>query len=274
MEKLNENNLSREALLQLLRNYELYYYFFDKIQDYNKRKDELLALKSVDIETLNRWFKCNYPDDTHTKIYHLDRKSVKIKICNLLDGMMMISIPRIDRDSINYCISAIKELYPHTIVLDLRDCTGGDVDSAIDFAARFIKKCEICHNSFRNKDYRYYAKNPDISVESMIILVNGNTISSAEILATTFYINMENCTVIGSKTFGKNMGQTVVKINEKSKYIFSMTAFKWDVSGFDSSIFSNIGKKCRTVLCKSDCIDEYLSCVYAAFLKSSKNHQN
>ena len=53
----------------------------------------------------------------------------------LIDGLMLVSFPAIDRDAVDLCIEAITRMKPRNIVLDLRHCCGGDSESVVDLAA-------------------------------------------------------------------------------------------------------------------------------------------
>lgn len=53
MKKLNEGYINCENLELILRQHESYYYYSDEVRDCTERKDELLNLKSVNIDILN-----------------------------------------------------------------------------------------------------------------------------------------------------------------------------------------------------------------------------
>ena len=92
------------------------------------------------------------------------------------------------------------------LILDLRNNTGGYVDQAVAVARNFIPKGIITTLKFKNEDsdivYKsYLEKNP----YKMVVLVNENSASAAEILAGALQDN--GIMLIGRPTYGKGVFQ-------------------------------------------------------------------
>ena len=122
------------------------------------------------------------------------------------------------------------------LIIDLRDSNGGYIKHCIDICNIFLHNCEIVKLVYKNKTISYYADENELKFKKIFIIVNRNTMSSAEILAYSLKANLEEAVILGEDTFNKNFGQ-IQFVNEKYKYIFSIPTFFWLVSGnYDKKI--------------------------------------
>jgi carboxyl-terminal processing protease len=100
------------------------------------------------------------------------------------------------------------------LILDLRGNGGGVFESAIDTARLFLSDRIITstqhQNPALNRVYRA-AKNARAVAVPMVVLVDGNTASAAELLAGALKDN-DRATLIGQTTFGKGCSQTVLEL--------------------------------------------------------------
>lgn len=92
------------------------------------------------------------------------------------------------------------------LVLDLRNNMGGYFKEAIRIANFFIEKGSVLVKArYRAEDSTYYASEASVDpVMPMVILINENTASSAEILSGALQDN-DRAVVIGQKSFGKGL---------------------------------------------------------------------
>jgi carboxyl-terminal processing protease len=99
------------------------------------------------------------------------------------------------------------------LILDLRDNGGGVFESSIEVARRFLATGIITSTQHQNPAFNriYQAKNPKAMTMPMVVLVNGNTASAAEVLAGALKDN-GRATLIGQTTFGKGCTQTVLEL--------------------------------------------------------------
>jgi hypothetical protein len=101
------------------------------------------------------------------------------------------------------------------MILDLRGNPGGLVDSAIDVARRFLSSGVIA--STENYDPRlstvYHARNAAAWTAPLVVLVDADTASAAEVLAGALKDN-GRARVLGQPTFGKGSSQALVKLPE------------------------------------------------------------
>ena len=96
-----------------------------------------------------------------------------------------------------------------SLIIDLRDNGGGWVEQARYIGDLFMDKGELCYLVYRDGTedhlYRTYDGKTDILIT---VLVNENTASSSEIL-TGALRDCANATVVGTKSFGKGIVQSV-----------------------------------------------------------------
>lgn len=99
------------------------------------------------------------------------------------------------------------------VILDLRDNNGGAFDSAIDTAQRFLATGIITSRQHKDpsNNFVYHARNPKASTLPMVVLVDGDTASAAELLAGALKDN-NRAYLIGQKTYGKGCTQCLLKL--------------------------------------------------------------
>ncbi len=109
---------------------------------------------------------------------------------------------------------------PHLkgLLLDLRDNHGGIVDSAAAVASLFLKPNVIVlttrGRAMPEKDY-HAATMPRHFDLPIIVLVNGDTASAAEVLAAALQEH-DRAVVVGQPTYGKGVIQSVVELPEST----------------------------------------------------------
>lgn len=100
------------------------------------------------------------------------------------------------------------------IVLDLRGNPGGLLDQAVAVANLFLDKGEIVATFGRHPDsnQRFDASGADIAEGlPMVVLVNGDSASAAEIVAAALQ-DQGRAVLVGSNTFGKGTVQNVIHL--------------------------------------------------------------
>ncbi|ABO51572.1 C-terminal processing peptidase-3, Serine peptidase, MEROPS family S41A [Desulforamulus reducens MI-1] len=109
-------------------------------------------------------------------------------------------------------IAELREQNMAGLVLDLRDNPGGELNSAIKVADQFLGKGPIVHIDYRiGKDYTFDAE-PDQLNMPLVVLVNKGSASASEILAGAIK-DAGVGTLVGTKTFGKGIVQTVFPLD-------------------------------------------------------------
>jgi len=100
------------------------------------------------------------------------------------------------------------------LILDLRENTGGLLDSAREVADRFLGSNElIVRTGGRTADTKQWYASPEGTYPAipLAILVNGTTASAAEIVAGALR-DHERAVVVGERTYGKGSVQEVVEL--------------------------------------------------------------
>jgi carboxyl-terminal processing protease len=112
------------------------------------------------------------------------------------------------------------------LVLDLRDNTGGLLDSAREVADRFLEGGLIVRVSGRRTDQKEWSAMRDGTYPdfALAILVNDATASAAEIVAGALR-DHRRAAVVGERTYGKGSVQEVVELDRRSGAIKLTTAF-------------------------------------------------
>ncbi len=99
-----------------------------------------------------------------------------------------------------------------SLVIDLRNNGGGSLQEAVNIVNMFVPKgSEIVamKGKVSGSNYTYKAKNDPLDLDIPIaVLVNGNSASAAEIVSGALQ-DFDRAVVIGAKTFGKGLVQSV-----------------------------------------------------------------
>ena len=110
---------------------------------------------------------------------------------------------------------AFAELSGHrAMVLDLRGCPGGLLDSALATAGHFVPEGPFIRLLSRGGEEEVLNSAGPGPAKPLAVLVNGLTASAAEIMAGAIQ-DYESGILIGSKTFGKGVAQNVYQLNKE-----------------------------------------------------------
>ena len=152
-------------------------------------------------------------------VFEFEREEVKLPAMNyagLVDGKVAyISFSEFTEHSAEEVRQALSELVEQgaqALVLDLRDNGGGIIDEAIQIVNMFVPKGQtvVSTRGKMPQSERIYSTTqtplfPDMPV---VLLVNHNSASASEIVAGSLQ-DMHRATLIGERTFGKGLVQSV-----------------------------------------------------------------
>ncbi|MBR2588928.1 S41 family peptidase [Candidatus Saccharibacteria bacterium] len=130
----------------------------------------------------------------------------------------IIHVTRFDTDTGTLVKNFTKEFADKNInkvVLDLRDNGGGYVSAAKDLLSLWIdSKAVLVQKSVRVPEETVYANHGQATLSDMktIVLTNGGTASASEIVAGALK-DYNKATIIGEKTYGKGVVQTLVNLS-------------------------------------------------------------
>lgn len=113
-----------------------------------------------------------------------------------------------------------------SLILDLRDNTGGHLTQATEILDLFFsKKTVLFQIKSKNGVSKYEAKTEDKRTYPVVILTNGSTASASEVVAACFRENYKNATIIGTTTYGKGTVQKTATFSDGTSYKF--TSDEW-----------------------------------------------
>ena len=109
------------------------------------------------------------------------------------------------------------------LIIDLRGCHGGALQGAINVADLFLPNGIITSTQGRKDDsVVFYEAHPDVlfAGKPIVVLVDGETASSAEILAAALQ-EQGAALIMGTSTLGKGSVQNVVNLPDNNKMILT-----------------------------------------------------
>tara|TARA_Y100001935_G_scaffold79633_1_gene66584 strand:+ start:286 stop:1929 length:1644 start_codon:yes stop_codon:yes gene_type:complete len=138
----------------------------------------------------------------------------------LNEGTGYIRLTRFSRNSDKEMLTAINSLLSDNmsgLILDLRDNPGGLLNSAVNILDLLVDKGEILvwtEGKSSKSAKKYYSQNDPIVPDNMniIVLVNQGSASASEIISGTLQ-DLDRGVVIGRKTYGKGLVQTVFNLD-------------------------------------------------------------
>ncbi|MBR0428334.1 MAG: S41 family peptidase [Clostridia bacterium] len=138
----------------------------------------------------------------------------------LKENIGYVKLPSFDTDSSKKLKEKLDDLISKgakSLILDLRNNGGGIVDESTDIADLFLDKDKTIMTTKDNKEKEEITKSKTKKIYEMplIVLTNENTASASEILTAALKDN-ERATIIGTKTYGKGVIQTVLTLLDGS----------------------------------------------------------
>lgn len=127
-----------------------------------------------------------------------------------------INITQFDRKTDKEFIEQYENLKKQnvkSIVLDLRNNPGGLLDSTVKIADYLLPKGVIVKTVDKNKKEDIQKSDASEQNLPMVVLVNGSSASASEIL-TGALKDYKKATIVGEKTFGKGIVQTIIPMDK------------------------------------------------------------
>ena len=121
-----------------------------------------------------------------------------------------------------------------SVILDLRDCPGGDIDCLINMMDVLIPDKDMPYLMIRQSNpmslTTFVSEGYGWDFNKMVILVNENTASSAEVLSGAMQ-DLGYAELVGVTTKGKGLGQTHLQLPDESIAVVSSLALHLPLSG-------------------------------------------
>ena len=113
------------------------------------------------------------------------------------------------------------------IIIDLRGNRGGDIGIMVNISGMFLpRKSIVATDHFRWFDHVYRSnKDQPLKYDKIIILQDGSTASASENMIAALSENLDNVELIGTRTFGKGIGQFTIPL--RRGYAVKATTLKW-----------------------------------------------
>ncbi len=163
-------------------------------------------------------------NDTEKLEFEVERKNIKVshieaKVLENDIGYMKVST--FDEG----CYAEFKENWEKlssqnvkSLIIDLRNNGGGIVDEALNMADMMVEKDKtLLITASKNAEEKINKAEQEKTINvPIVILVNEGTASSSEILSAAVRENNENVKIIGTKTYGKGVIQTIFNLSDGS----------------------------------------------------------
>lgn len=169
--------------------------------------------------------KIKRPNENKILEFHLIREEIKVQnisLANFVDeesGIYYIKLDRFSKRVSEEFFEKIKEAKSSgklkTVILDLRSNPGGLLQAAIELLEFFVPKGELIlftkGRSEESKQEFYSRTTLMLGDVPLAVLIDENSASASEILAGTIQ-DLDRGIIIGSKSFGKGLVQTVIPL--------------------------------------------------------------
>lgn len=122
-------------------------------------------------------------------------------------------------------LSKLEKKEIDSLIIDLRSNSGGYLQTATTMISEFLDKTHpIYQIQKNNKITKYYSVGAKTKKYKIIVLVNENSASAAEIMASALQ-EQYGATLIGTKTYGKGTVQELQKLRSGNEY--KVTTKNW-----------------------------------------------
>ncbi len=156
------------------------------------------------------------------------RDHVYLNSCSYssMDGAEYIKISYIDQFAKGQLDQALKDAKDKSkVIIDLRDCPGGDMKTAAYLSAQICGHCEVLCTDYKNETTKIeHNAEARCSGKKMVLLVNEKTASSAEIM-TAALMQSGMVTCVGANTFGKGIFQETVQLSNGAKLRYTLGTY-------------------------------------------------
>ena len=147
----------------------------------------------------------------------------------LEDGTGYLRVATFNKGKAHEIAAKIKELESQgarTIILDLRNCAGGDVQEAEDTASLFLNKGLITYLAGQRFPRQDVEVHPTTSVCTLplAILINQSTAGPAELVASAMLGNKRG-EVVGVRSFGVGVYQKPIPVGDGSALLLAVAKY-------------------------------------------------
>ena len=147
----------------------------------------------------------------------------------LEDGDGYMRVATFNKGKAREIAAKIKELESqgaHKIILDLRNCAGGDVQEAVDTASLFLNKGLVTYlagQRFPRQDVEVHPTGP-VCTLPLAVLINQSTAGPAELVASAMLGN-KRAEVVGVRSFGVGVYQKPIPVGDGSALLLAVAKY-------------------------------------------------
>lgn len=160
---------------------------------------------------------------TSIKTGKVQAKSVELT--QVSSSVALVEIASFISGTANEVSEALKSAnYKSGVIIDLRNNSGGLVKEAVAVAEQFIGSGIIVSYKVNDSEKVFRAVNSNPIKVPVVVIINRNTASSAEILAGAFQ-DRNRGVVIGERSYGKGSVQELISLDDGSKLELTVALF-------------------------------------------------
>ena len=148
-----------------------------------------------------------------------------VELTQVSSSVALVEIASFISGTANEVSEALKSAnYKSGVIIDLRNNSGGLVKEAVAVAEQFIGSGIIVSYKVNESEKVFRAVNSNPIKVPVVVIINRNTASSAEILAGAFQ-DRNRGVVIGERSYGKGSVQELISLDDGSKLELTVALF-------------------------------------------------
>ena len=148
-----------------------------------------------------------------------------VELTQVSSSVALVEIASFISGTANEVSEALKSAnYKSGVIIDLRNNSGGLVEEAVAVAEQFIGSGIIVSYKVNESEKVFRAVNSNPIKVPVVVIINRNTASSAEILAAAFQ-DRNRGVVIGERSYGKGSVQELISLDDGSKLELTVALF-------------------------------------------------
>jgi carboxyl-terminal processing protease len=148
-----------------------------------------------------------------------------VELTQVSSSVALVEIASFISGTANEVSEALKSAnYKSGVIIDLRNNSGGLVEEAVAVAEQFIGSGIIVSYKVNESEKIFRAVNSNPIKVPVVVIINRNTASSAEILAGAFQ-DRNRGVVIGERSYGKGSVQELISLDDGSKLELTVALF-------------------------------------------------
>lgn len=147
----------------------------------------------------------------------VETKTISYKMLDDGIGYLAISgFKESTKEQFSQALDALKNMDMKGLILDVRDNGGGSLDTVVNIADKLLPEGLIVYTRDKyDKGEDYESTDKEYLDLPMVLLVNENSASASEVLAGALR-DHEAATLVGTKTFGKGIVQSIFDLDDGS----------------------------------------------------------